>query len=81
MATRIYRKKYACPFRDGGCGGESCRLWSEGDCGLKHDAATAGDTFTAVADIGDQLKELVKLFREIVVMAEEEPTERTRPMQ
>ena len=79
MAT-VYKKRYDCPFKDGVCGGEHCRCWDNAarDCGMKIDNATLGDMFTAVADIGDKLGELARLFREIVVLADDEPTERTR---
>ncbi len=45
---------------------------------MKYGAATAGDVFSAVCGIDDKLGQLVKLFREVVITVDDEPTERVR---
>lgn len=84
MATRIYRKRFDCPFTTRACGGENCRLWDayRQTCGIEFDGASLEQLSDNVENIGNALGELTRLFREVVVLAEEEPTtERTRPMQ
>lgn len=80
MTTRIERRKYTCPFRDNGCGGENCRCWDEyhQTCGLVYDGVMLEQLSDNVAYVGNQLDKLVKLFREIVVFADDDPTERVR---
>lgn len=83
MATRIYRKRFDCPFTTRACGGENCRCWDSyhDDCGMKYDGVSLEQLGDNVADIAAQLGELTRLFREIIIAADVEPVEVVKPVE